>query len=86
MSDSQTTNTQHELRHTIDTTKGAVQINLDDIDAVDLEPASNAHACGAAGCTETSQLIHGVIKQVGQRVLCVNHMADLIRQEVLADV
>lgn len=85
MSDSQTTNTQHELKRTIDPTTSDIQFNPYDLDAVDLEPATNAHACGAAGCTETSQLIHGAIKQVGQRVLCVDHMADLIRQEVLAD-
>ncbi|WP_363463619.1 hypothetical protein [Halogeometricum borinquense] len=52
---------------------------------VDLEPASDAAACGAAGCRETAQLIRGVIEGFGQRVLCADHMADLVRREVLDD-
>ena len=52
---------------------------------VDLEPASDAAACGAAGCCETAQLICGIIEGFGQRVLCAEHMADLIRREVLED-
>jgi hypothetical protein len=52
---------------------------------VDLEPAPDAAACGATGCRETAQLIRGVVEGFGQRVLCADHMADLIRREVLND-
>lgn len=57
--------------------------NLGALAGVDLEPAPRAAACGATGCRETAQLVRGVIEGFGQRVLCADHMADLIRQEVL---
>mgnify|MGYP006273368013 CR=1 FL=1 len=59
--------------------------DLATITGVDLEPAPDAAACGASGCRETAQLLRGVIQEVGQRVLCADHMADLIRREVLDD-
>lgn len=52
---------------------------------VELEPAPDAAACGAAGCRDTVQLIRGEIEKFGQRVLCADHMADLIQKEVLND-
>jgi len=57
--------------------------NLPAVAGVEIEPATEADACGALGCTETAQLVRGVIEGVGQHVLCADHMADLVRREVL---
>lgn len=50
---------------------------------VDVRPAPDAAVCGASGCTETAQLLRGVIEDYGRRVLCADHMANLIHREVL---
>lgn len=52
---------------------------------VHTEPASDADVCGSLGCHETARLVRGVIEGFGQRVLCAEHMADLVRREVLDD-
>jgi len=76
---------QFTLERFDDTESSEVREVLAGLSGVDLEPASNAAACGAAGCRETGQLIRGVIEGFGQRVLCAEHMADLVRREVLND-
>ena len=55
------------------------------LSCVETEPAPDADVCGFLGCRETAQLIRGVIDGFGQRVLCAEHMADLVRREVLDD-
>lgn len=50
---------------------------------VDIEPAPDAAVCGATGCREKAQLLRGVIEDFGRRVLCANHMTDLVCREVL---
>jgi len=53
------------------------------IAGVELEAAPEADACGALGCRRHQQLVRGVIEDFGKRVLCADHMADLIRRETL---
>lgn len=76
---------QFTLERFADTESTESQPNRAALTDVDLEPASDAAVCGAAGCRETAQLIRGVIEGIGQRVLCADHMADFLRREVLDD-
>ena len=89
MPDTATIHTRPDRQSTLSCSDGSetsdVLPDLAAITGVDLEPAPDSAACGAAGCRETAQLLRGVIQEVGQRVLCADHMADLIRREVLDD-
>lgn len=53
------------------------------LDGVELDAAPGADVCGAAGCRETARLVRAAIEGFGQRVLCADHAARLIRREVL---
>ena len=76
---------QFTLEHYDDSEGNEVQPDLTTLSDVDIERAPDAAVCGAGGCRETAKLLLGVIKGVGQRVLCCEHMADLVRREVLSD-
>jgi hypothetical protein len=52
------------------------------LDRVRTEPAPDAGVCGAIGCQNTTRLVRGIIEGFGERVLCAEHMADLVRREV----
>jgi hypothetical protein len=89
MPDSVTINARPDRQFTLerfdDIESSGILPDLAALTGVDLEPAPDATVCGAAGCGETALLIRGVIKGFGQRVLCADHMADLVRREVLDD-
>lgn len=53
------------------------------LDEVTIEPAPDAVACGAAGCRDSSQLLRAVIEGFGKRVLCPDHVVDLVRRKVI---
>lgn len=76
---------QFTFKRSDDTQSSGFLPELAALPGVDLERAPDAAACGAAGCRDTAQLIRVVIERFGQRVLCADHMADLIRREVLDD-
>lgn len=76
---------QFTLERFDDTESSDLPPNLAALTGVDLEPENDAAACGAAGCQETAKLIRGVINGFGQRVLCADHMAELVCREVLDD-
>jgi hypothetical protein len=66
-------------------TSGAVDSLLEKIDALDevsLAPAPSADVCGALGCRERSVLLQTVIDGFGRRVLCIDHLTDLVHREV----
>jgi hypothetical protein len=50
---------------------------------VEVEDAEDAAACGASGCRRTEDLVRGRVQEYGQRVLCSEHLAELIKREVL---
>lgn len=55
---------------------------LAQLDAVGLEPAPSAAACGALGCTVASRLYRTVVEGFPPRTLCRDHAVRLIRREV----
>jgi|GEM_PF-1590646 tRNA U55 pseudouridine synthase TruB len=79
------TETQNEqLPNLTSVTDGDPLPDLTSIDGLHIERAPHAVACGSLGCTESEQLIRAVIEDVGRRVLCASHTADLVRREVLS--
>jgi len=51
-----------------------------DLDGVVIE-ATEAAACGAAGCLEADRLWRVEIDDFGQRVVCLEHLGALLRRE-----
>ncbi len=51
-----------------------------DLDGVVIEGAEAA-ACGAAGCLETEPLWRVEIDGFGQRVVCLEHLGELLKRE-----
>lgn len=50
---------------------------------VEIDTAPNATVCGALGCQKTEDLHRGIIDDVGQRVLCTEHLEQILIREVL---
>ncbi|MDS0478669.1 hypothetical protein [Natrinema sp. 1APR25-10V2] len=53
-----------------------------DTNGIVVQEVDEAVACGRLGCRETTGLVQAVVKGIGTRVVCPEHLGELVEQEV----